>query len=321
VRVVAIEEHFSTPGIRAASASRPAGGGVAETLAKLDDLGERRLAEMDAAGIDVQVLSVGPPATQDLDADVAVPLAAQANDRLAAAVAAHPGRFAGFATLPTADPAAAAAELERTVTGLGFKGALVNGHTRGRFLDDPAYWPLLERAESLDVPIYLHPTYPTAQVMEAYYGGFDTPVSQVLATAGWGWHAETGLHALRMVLGGVFDRFPLLQVIIGHMGEHIPFSLARADERLSPVATHLKQRVATYFHENFHVTTSGYFTDPPLLCALMVLGADRIIFSVDYPFSDNMTARDFLDRAPLSPADREKIAHGNAERLLRLRSQ
>jgi len=318
VRVIAIEEHFSTPGIRAATAPRPAGGGMAETLAKLDDLGERRLADMDAAGIDVQVLSVGPPATQDLDAAVAVPLAARANDQLAAAVATHPSRFAGFATLPTADPAAAAAELERTVTDLGFKGALVNGHTRGRFLDDPAYWPILERAESLDVPIYLHPTYPTAQVMDAYYGGLPAPVGEVLATAAWGWHAETGLHALRMVAGGVFDRFPLLRVIIGHMGEHIPFSLARADERLTPVATHLKRRVAAYFHTNFYVTTSGYFTDPPLLCALMVLGADRIIFSVDYPYSANVAARAFLDRAPVSPADRDKIAHGNAERLLRI---
>ena len=258
------------------------------------------------------------PATQQLDAAVAVPLARDANDRLAAAVAAHPGRFAGFATLPTADPAAAAAELDRAVTSLGFKGAMIHGHTRGRFLDDRAYLPILERAAVLDVPIYLHPTFPAPQVMQAYYGGFDAPVSGALATAGWGWHAETGLHALRMVLGGVFDRFPRLRVIVGHMGEHIPFSLARADERLSPVATHLNRRVGEYFQENFYITTSGYFTDPPLLCALMVLGADRIMFSVDYPYSDNAAGRAFLDRAPISAADREKIAHGNAERLLRM---
>jgi len=318
VRVIAIEEHFWTPGVRAATASYRPGGGRPDTLAKLDDLGEGRLADMDAAGIDVQVLSVNAPAAQELDAAEAVPLARDANDRLAAAVAAHPDRFAGFATLPTADPAAAAAELDRAVTGLGFKGAMIHGHTRGRFLDDPAYLPIFERAAALDVPIYLHPTFPTPPVIQAYYGGFDAPVSGVLATAGWGWHAETGLHALRLVLGGVFDRFPALRVIIGHMGENIPFSLARADERLSPVATHLKRRVGEYFQENFYITTSGYFTDPPLLCALMVLGADRIMFSVDYPFSDNAAGRAFLDRAPISAADRERIAHGNAERLLRM---
>lgn len=316
MRVIAIEEHFSTSGIRAAAGRR--GAGLAGTVALLDDLGEQRIAGMDAAGIDLQVLSVNPPATQQLEPAVAVPLAMRTNDHLAAAIAAHPDRFAGFATLPTADPEAAATELERAVTDLGFKGAMVHGHTHGRFLDDQTFWPFLQRAESLGVPVYLHPTFPAQQVMEAYYGGFDAAVSEVLATAGWGWHAETGLHALRMVVGGVFDRFPGLRVIIGHMGEHIPFSLARADERLSPVAGHLERRVAEYFQQNFYITTSGYFTDPPLECALAVLGADRIIFSVDYPFSDNTAARAFLDRAPLSRADREKIAHGNAERLLGL---
>jgi predicted TIM-barrel fold metal-dependent hydrolase len=318
VRVIAIEEHFWTDGIRAATGRGRPTPGFADIAVKLGDLGERRLADMDAAGIDVQVISVNAPATQNLDAAAAIPLARDANDRLAAAVAAHPDRFAGFATLPTADPAAAAAELERAVTGLGFKGVMIHGHTRGRFLDDQAYWPVLERAEALGVPIYLHPTFPIPAVMEAYYSGLDPRVGAVLATNAWGWHAETGLHALRLIAGGVFDRFPALRVIIGHMGENIPFSLARADERLTPVATHLKRSVAEYFRENFYVTTSGYFTDPPLICALMVLGADRIIFSVDYPFSDNLPARAFLDRAPLSPADREKIAHGNAERLLRL---
>jgi uncharacterized protein len=317
MRVIAIEEHFLTAEVAAATLwRRPPGGGQDDTLAKLGDLGGRRLTDMDSAGIDLQVLSVAPPGAQELDAAVAVPLAKDANDQLAAAVATHPDRFAGFATLPTTDPAAAAAELDRSVTSLGFKGAMICGHTRGRFLDDHAYLPILERAAALGVPIYLHPTFPTPQVIQAYYGGFDAPVSGALATAGWGWHAETGLHALRMVLGGVFDRFPELQVIIGHMGENIPFSLARADERLSPVATHLKRRVGEYFQQNFHITTSGYFTDPPLLCALMVLGADRIMFSVDYPFSDNAAGRAFLDRAPISAADREKIAHGNAERLL-----
>ena len=318
MRVITLEEHFWTSALRDANRARSARLSGGELADNLSDLGPRRLADMDAAGIDVQVLSVTAPAAQELDPATAVALARDANDQLAAAVAAYPGRFGGFATLPTPDPAAAAAELERTVTGLGFKGALINGHTGGRFLDDRAFWPIFERAEALGVPVYLHPGYPTAQIMEAYYAGFEAPVSVTLATSGWGWHAETGLHALRLVLGGVFDRFPGLQVIIGHMGENIPFSLARADERLSPVATGLKRSVGDYFRENFYVTTSGYFTDPPLLCALMVLGADRILFSVDYPFASSTRARAFLDAAPVSEADRAKIAHGNAERLLGL---
>jgi predicted TIM-barrel fold metal-dependent hydrolase len=322
MRVITLEEHFWTDALTEANRSAPSSALSVPRLGPLADdlrdLGPRRLADMDAAGIDVQVLSVAPPGTQDLDPDTAVRLSRQANDRLAGAVGEHPDRFAGFATLPTPDPEAAAAELERTVTGYGFKGALINGHTGGRFLDDEKFWPIFERAEALGVPVYLHPTYPTAQLMELYYQGFDDRVSATLATGGWGWHAETGLHVLRIILAGVFDRFPGLQMIIGHMGENLPFSLARADERLSPVATGLKRRVADYFRDHFYVTTSGYFTDAPLLCTLMVLGADRILFSVDYPFADNGQGRAFLDAAPISEADREKIAHGNAERLLGL---
>lgn len=322
MRVITLEEHFWTDALTDALAeanraalAMPRLGALADDLR---DLGERRLADMDAAGIDVQVLSVAPPAAQELDPEAAVRLSRDANERLAAAVGEHPDRFAGFATLPTPDPDAAAAELERTVTEHGFKGAMINGHTDGRFLDDEKFWPIFERAEALGVPVYLHPTYPTDQAMDVYYRGFDDQVSATLATSGWGWHAETGLHVLRIILAGVFDRFPGLQMIIGHMGENLPFSLARADERLTPVATGLKRRVGDYFRDHFYVTTSGYFTDAPLLCTLMVLGADRILFSVDYPFSSNGRGRAFLDGTPISEADREKIAHGNAERLLGL---
>jgi uncharacterized protein len=322
MRVITLEEHFWTDALtdalteaNRAALAMPRLGALADDLR---DLGERRLADMDAAGIDVQVLSVAPPAAQVLEPGPAVRLARAANDQLAEAVGQHPDRFAGFATLPTPDPDAAAAELERTVTEHGFKGAMINGHTDGRFLDDEKFWPIFERAEALGVPVYLHPTYPTAQAMEVYYQGFDDQVSATLATSGWGWHAETGLHVLRIILGGVFDRFPGLQMIIGHMGENLPFSLARADERLTPVATGLKRRVGDYFRDHFYVTTSGYFTDAPLLCTLMVLGADRILFSVDYPFSSNGRGRAFLDATPISEADREKIAHGNAERVLGL---
>jgi predicted TIM-barrel fold metal-dependent hydrolase len=287
-------------------------------MAQLQDLGTGRLADMDATGISMQVLSHTGPATQTLDAASAVPLAREANDALAQAVAAHPDRFAGFATLPTPDPRAAASELERAVTTLGFKGALINGHTHGRFLDDRAFWPILETAEGLGVPIYLHPTEPVAAVRDAYYAGFDPAVSQLLATSGWGWHIETGLHALRLILAGVFDRFPRLQFIIGHMGEAVPFMLARTNTVLNQSVTRLPRSVEDYFLAHFHVTNSGFFTNPPLLCTLPVVGIDRMLFAVDYPFSTNEEGIGFLDTAPLSQEDRERIAHGNAERLLRL---
>jgi uncharacterized protein len=317
MRVIAIEEHFMTPeGFALTEKLGRIGAPIQIWAEKLGDIGEGRLAEMDAAGIDVQVLSTPAVGVEELDPDESVKLSREINDVLAKAVADHPDRFAGFAVLPTLDAARAADELERTVKELGFKGALINGHARGRFLDDQAFWPIFERAEALDVPIYLHPTPPPPQVMEAYYSGLGM-VGNVLALAGWGWHCETGLHALRLVLGGVFDRFPKLNVIIGHMGENIPFSLARADQVLSPFAG-LGRSIADYFHSNFYITTSGYFTFAPLLCAMMVMGADRIIFSVDYPFSDNKEGREFLDAAPINPADREKIAHGNVERLLRM---
>jgi hypothetical protein len=312
MRVIAIEEHFTTEDLLRAEGA-DAGGGP---TAKLLDLGDARIADMDAAGIDVQVVSTRAPAVQNLSAAEAVPLARAANDRLAQAVAAHPGRFAGFATLPTPAPAKAVAELERTVREFGFLGAMLHGHTSGRFADDEEFWPILECAADLGVPVYLHPTPPPATVFDAYFGGLAAPVAGALAKAGWGWHAEAGLHALRLMVSGVFDRFPTLQVIVGHMGEMLPFAIARADTALRGVTGHLGRSVVDYFRENFHLTTSAYFTLPPLQCALSVVGADRVMFAVDYPFCAAGDGADFLRTVPIAPVDLEKIAHGNAERLL-----
>ncbi len=326
MKTIALEEHYRHPGIKEAVERRNptflkefAGGGIlAERFRKLDDLGETRLQDMNEASIDVQVLSLPFPATEGLPPSEAVPLARDANDWLAEAIAAHPDCFAGFATLPTPDPEAAASELERAVGVLGFKGALVNGTTGGRFLDDPFFLPILERAASLAVPLYLHPAPPPTPVRNAYYAGLAPSVSQHLAAGGWGWHAETGLHALRLILAGVFDRFPTLQIILGHMGEMIPFFLGRIDYAFSLVATHLQRRVADYVLQNFSVTTSGLFTVPPLLLVLQTMGADRVLFSVDYPFSLNKEGRALLDAAPISDAEKENISHANAERLLKL---
>jgi uncharacterized protein len=322
MRTIAIEEHFRSRAFLAALAAGRAieepSRAVERAAARLEDVGPGRVAEMDAAGVDVQVLSHNVPGPEACAAaGDAVALAREMNDELAAVVTARPDRLAGFAMLPLADPAAAAEELRRSIVNLGFRGAMVHGTTNGRFLDDPFFWPVLAEAERLRAPMYLHPALPPAAVREAYYGGLEPDVAQVLATTAWGWHVETGLHALRLVVGGVFDRYPELQVVVGHLGEALPFLLWRADAVLGRFAR-LERPVADYFARNVHYTTSALFTRPPFDCLLDVAGPGRILFAVDHPFSDSARAVEFLRSLPLAPADRERIAHGNAEALLGL---
>jgi len=316
MRVVAIEEHHIVPEM---SSYMDMSWLPPVVQARLHATADERLADMDAAGIDVQVLSVVLPTPQMLPAETAVPLAAKANGELHDMVSAHPDRFAAFATLPVTVPEAAAAELERAVSELGFVGTMISGTIGGRFLDDPVFGPILETAARLNVPIYLHPGPPPKPVADVYYTGFAKSINQVLATAGYGWHYETSLHALRMILGGVFDRLPDLKVILGHLGEGIPFHLPRIDDMFPPPAGLLTKPVSGYFHEHFWVTTSGYFYDGPFRLTQEMFGDDRLIFSVDYPFADNRRACDWFGRLDLAPEVREKIAHGTADELLRLR--
>jgi predicted TIM-barrel fold metal-dependent hydrolase len=285
--------------------------------AKLMEVGEQRLRMMDHAGIDMQVLSVTAPGTQQVPIEHAAELSRALNDRCADAVAAHPDRFNALATLPTQDPGAAISEAKRAITELGFCGVVINGHTQGRFLDAPEFDEILTAIEELDVPVYLHPTYPPQQVAEVYFSGLPGPTGRALATAAWGWHAETGLHVLRLAATGVFGRHPKLQIVVGHMGENLPFSLMRADTMLSR-ADPGAPSVAEVIRAHVHITICGYTTTPPLLCALQVFGADRIMFSSDYPYGDAAEHSRFLADAPISPADRDKIAHRNAQQLFRL---
>jgi hypothetical protein len=223
----------------------------------------------------------------------------------------------GFATLPTAAPDAAANELERTVRDYGFKGAVINGHIRGRYLDDKFFWPIFERAEALKVPIYLHPTKPPEAVIEASYGGFTPILSDMFAGPGWGWHIETAIHVIRIILGGVFDRYPGLQLVVGHMGETLPFMLQRLD--VMPIQiTKLQRPISSYLRQNIHYTFSGFNFTATFLDLLLQVGIDRIMFSADYPYASMTQARAFLDQLPVSEADRERIAHRNAERLFGL---
>jgi predicted TIM-barrel fold metal-dependent hydrolase len=196
---------------------------------------------------------------------------------------------------------------------------MVNGTTDGKFLDDPSFEPILARAEALGVPIYIHPGIPPAAVREAYYGGLAAPLNVAFARAGWGWHAEVAVHVLRLVLSGALDRHPKLQIVIGHLGEGLPAMLGRFEEIFASATPKFLQRtVPETILQQVHITTSGFFHHPTLLMLLQTFGADRIMFSVDYPFSSNRLARRFLDEIEVSPSDREKIAHGNAEKLFRL---
>jgi len=304
--VIALEEHYQDTELRQHS-----GGAIAE---RLEDVGALRLKEMDEAGIDLQVLSHANPGLQGVDAATGVPLARRINDRLHEAVRRHPDRFAAFAAIPTADPQAAADEIERTVTRLGFKGAMINGLTGGVFHDDQRFWPIYERAAALDVPIYIHPAIPQQAVVEAYYKGY-VEKHPGLLRAGWGFNVETATQGIRFVLSGVFDAHPGLKVILGHMGEGLPFYLWRI--------THgLRQSMSKTFREifcrHFWITTSGFFSDPALVCCMMEMGIDRILFSVDYPFVDNPPGAEWIKTLPLCAEDREKLLNGNARRLLKL---
>jgi predicted TIM-barrel fold metal-dependent hydrolase len=323
MRTISLEEHFATPGFldgpgRVLKAQASKFGGLADNLLEqLCDLGDKRIAEMDAAQIDMQILSLTSPGAEQLEPAEVTAFARETNDYLADAVRSHPTRFSAFATLPTANPNAAAAELERTIHDYGFKGALINGHIQGHYLDDQVFWPIFERAETLNVPIYLHPTQPPKAVIEASYAGFTPIVTDMLAGAGWGWHIETALHVIRIILGGTFDRHPGLQLVVGHMGETLPFMLQRLD--VMPTAmTKLGRPISAYLRENIHYTFGGFNYTPTFLDLMLEVGVDRIMFSADYPYASMAQARAFLEQLPISTADRERIAHGNAERLLGL---
>jgi uncharacterized protein len=319
MKTITLEEHFFTESYLRAAKGDPSVqfGGL---QSKLLDLGAGRIAAMDEAGIDVQVLSLAAFALEGLDAATGTALARDVNDELAAAVKANPTRLAGFATVALKDPGAAVLELERCITKLGFVGLMLNGTVDGRFMDDPAFLPVFEAAARLGVLVYLHPAPPPKAVRGAYFSELPGELGTMLSIAGWGWHAETGLHTLRLIVSGLFDKVPGLQLVIGHMGEGLPYALARSSGILSGPAK-LQRPVAEYFKTNIHLTTSGYFTLPPLQCALEVVGIERMMYSVDYPFSPNTKGKDFLEKVAgvLSAEDMEKLVGGNAAKVLGLK--
>ncbi len=316
MRVIALEEHYWDQEVASHFKGRNSSRSD-DLLERLFDLDELRIKEMDESGVDVQVLSHGAPSTQRMDPQTAVAVAARANDRLAETVKAHPHRFAGFAALPTPAPEAAADELERSVKELGMKGAMIHGLTNGEFIDHKKYWPIFERAQTLDVPIYIHPGYPHPDVLAAYYQDY-LKEYPTFASAGWGYTVETATQGIRMVLSGMFREYPDLKIILGHLGEALPFSLWRIDQALSRKENTGDKSFRETFCKHFYITTSGNFSNTALLCCVMEMGVDRIMFSIDYPFVENRPGVEWTDTIPLCTEDKQKILSGNVERLLKL---
>lgn len=323
MRIIGLEEHFVTADVLKAwdtldpqwQDSSMKASAEGESARRLAELAGDRFAAMDETGLDVQVLSLTAPGVQSLAPDDAVALQIDSNDLLADTIRAHPNRLQGFATLATPAPKAAVRELERAVTQLGLNGGMLFGRTRDRNLDHPDFWPIFEAAAALNAPLYLHPQSPQPKVHAAYYNGSNDSVDAAFATHGIGWHYETGVQLLRLILSGVFARFPNLQIIVGHWGEAVLFYLERIDH-LATIAK-LARPISDYVRSNVFITPSGIFSQRYLRWAIGVVGIDRILFSTDYPFVlfPQSGSRRFLEAADLNDVDRGKIAFGNWERL------
>jgi 2,3-dihydroxybenzoate decarboxylase len=281
----------------------------------LCDIGQGRVMAMDKAGVDLQLLSLTAPGVQLYDAATALSLAQLANDRLKAAIDAHPTRFAGLAAVAPQDPAGSAKELERAITKLGLRGAIINSHTHGEYLDNPKFWPIFEAVTALDVPIYLHPREPSPAMA--------APMNLPGFTVGWGFAVETGTHVLRLIANGVFDRFPKLRMVLGHLGEMLPFMLDRIDNRyrfetgLFP-DKRMKRKPSEYFRNHFVVTTTGMNFATPLKAAIAVLGIDNVLFGIDHPYEDQSEEVAKFEAMGLSEADKKKLYQTNSERVFKL---
>ena len=292
--------------------SRTLAGGILHD--RLLDLDGERIDIMDQAGIDMQLLSLTSTGVQMMDPDTGTAVARIANDRLADTIDRHPDRFAGLATVAPQNPAGAVTEVERAIKELNLNGIIINSHTNGEFLSDEKYWPILEAIEAVKAPLYIHPRCPGPLHAAAYRDDH-------LEFATWGYAAETGLHALRLITGGVFDQFPNLTVVLGHMGEGIPYWFYRIDNRYEMEVTmglkhrKLKRRPTEYFRDNFAITTSGVNWNPPLEYCVSVLGADKVMFAVDYPYQETTEAVDWMNAAPLSDEDKRLVFSTNAERI------
>jgi 2,3-dihydroxybenzoate decarboxylase len=318
MKIIAMEEAFDVPAMKTKGSLHQPSPFRPEVLAnwerRLPDFTDYRLQDMDENGVDVQVLSLTNPGVQmQPDAAIAVSDAQLVNDVLAGVINEHPTRFAGLAAMPLQDPAAAVRELDRVITGLGLSGVLVNGHVLDTYLDEPQYRVFWEALAGHDVPLYLHPN--SAPLGWSVFEG-----RPELLGPNYAWAAETGAHALRLIYSGLFDEFPTAKVVLGHMGEFLPFHMSRLDIRYRDLIPEVKlaKKPSDYLVDNFAITTSGVLSTSALLGAAMAVGIDNILFAIDYPYESSAEAVKFLHALPLNEPDLNKIAHGNAERLLRL---
>lgn len=311
---VTLEEHYTSPSVQAAETDSEFVDFPESIVRKLDTLGAERITDMNNGSVSLQVISHDP-------GDRSPELCCAANNDLASAVSKHATRFSGFAMLPMRDPAAAASELERCISSLGFVGALIDSHLNGQFYDDEKFWPVFEKAEYLDVPIYIHPSWAAESKFGHYRGNYHDSVALSLSAFGWGWHSDTALSFLRLFASGLFDRFPKLKIIIGHMGEMLPFQL----DRVINVSRRWgrERDFQEVWRQNVWITTSGMFSLPPLACLLQTTSIDHVLYSVDYPFSSNETGLEFFNKIKESGLivgeDLEKFGFRNAEYLLRVR--
>lgn len=288
-----------------------------EIVVRLQDMGEGRLGDMDASGIDMQLLLLTAPGVQVFDAGTANALAASSNDQLSEACRNHPHRFAGLAAVAPQDPPAAARELERAVRTLGLKGAVINSHTRGEYLDDPKFWEIFEAAEALDVPIYIHPQTPPRDMIQPF-------LKRNLDGAIMGFAVEVALHTVAIILSGAFDRFPGLKIVIGHAGEGLPFWLFRLDHMQDVVLGNrkdtkpLNKKISDYMRENIYITTSGMAWEPAITFSQQVLGMDRVLYAMDYPYQFVPEEVEVTDKLPISDGDKKLLYQTNAERIFKL---
>lgn len=323
-RRIAVEESFTIPEyfewrtkhVPMTTIGAPASA-FKDINARLIDVGNGRLAEMDATGVSMQVLSMSAPGVQLMPAADAVVMAKLANDRLAAAVAAHPTRFGGLITVAPQAPQAAAREIERGAQTLKLHGAIINSHTNDEFLDDPKFLPIFEALAANDMPLYLHPNAPTAAMERVLtIPGF---------TVGWSYGVDAGTHAIRLIAAGIFDRFPNLKLVLGHMGEALPFWISRMDNRfeweyrMTAKPKPLKRLPSEYIRNNIYVTTSGMNYWPQTRMAMEVMGGEHVLFAIDYPYEDNREAVAAIDAMPLNDIERSLLCHANAERVFKLR--
>ena len=316
--IIAIEEHYITHEIQSLIDNYSV---MPEfTRVRLNDHFDLRIKEMDEAGIDIQILSHNHPGAQIFSPETAAEQAIKLNDELALIVSNHPDRFAAFASLPMQAPEIAVQELERCVKTHGMCGAMLHGMLKGEFFDLPKFWPVFTKAEELDVPVYLHPGVPDKRVVDAYYQEYADEF-KVFKTAGWGFGIEMSTAAVRLILSGIFEKHPRLKIILGHLGEGLPFLLDRTHEGITTRQPSGKRQVSfrDTFCKHFYITTSGNFSDSALLCSLMEMGSDRILFAVDWPYNSNKDGTDWIKSTKLSPDDYQKITHLNAEKLLKIK--